>query len=175
MRQYTWFSARSTNCKEFRKFVCETAGQSRHVTVPNKGKSRMYEPCELLNTFWRLIRSAKLTFFFKFINLFSLRVWFGEFDSIKRDTDRDCGLEEPAEFPVLTHTMPRMLFPERSWWEIFNAHLLRFLAPVQDWLSRAMPLSFIQTSFEGYPSFSTVWEGTFLFLEDSELEEKGGK
>lgn len=94
---------------------------------------------------------------------------------IKRDTDRDCGLEEPAEFPVLSHTMPRMLFPERSWWEIFNAHLLRFLAPVQDWLSRAMPLSFIQTSFEGYPSFSTVWEGTFLFLEDSELEEKGGK
>lgn len=68
-----------------------------------------------------------------------------------------------------------MLFPERSWWEIFNAHLLRFLAPVQDRLSRAMPLSFIQTNFEGYPSFSTVWEGTFLFLEDSELGEKGGK
>ncbi|XP_032765431.1 testis-expressed protein 12 isoform X2 [Rattus rattus] len=71
--------------------------------------------------------------------------------------------------------MPSMLFPERSWWEIFNAHLLRFLAPVQDRLSRAMPLSFIQTNFEGYPSFSTVWEGTFLFLEDSELGEKGGK
>lgn len=81
------------------------------------------------------------------------------------------GLEEPvgsppASTPYAERTCPFL----RGAGGKVNAHPPRFLALAQARLPLAMPLFFLETSFEVNFSLSTVWEAKV-----PSLEKKGGK
>lgn len=91
----------------------------------------------------------------------------------QRDTDGDRGLEEPVGSPPGSKPYAERTCPFlRGAGGKVNVHRPRFLALVQAWLTLAMPLFFLETSFEFYSSLSTVCEASFLFPKVPSREKK---